>query len=113
MTGGSEEQPTADVPHTLQFQTFNQVATLSTAGAGLAITLAGSILSDFTLPIWIAVICFSLSALISLVAQIAGVEKLFDAQPSRALLRNYALTAVFLMAIGIGALGTGVFISGL
>ncbi|RYG87929.1 MAG: hypothetical protein EON59_05980 [Alphaproteobacteria bacterium] len=98
--------------HTLQFQTFNQVATLSAAGAGLAITLAGSLLSSFTLPIWIAVFCFSLSAILCLVAQVAGVEKLFDQLPSRKLLRGYALTAVFLMATGIGALGSGVFLAG-
>ncbi|MFN3667885.1 MAG: hypothetical protein ACK4VY_01100 [Brevundimonas sp.] len=105
--------PSADVPHTLQFQTFSQVATLSTAGAGLAITLAGSILSDFKLPIWIAVLCFSLSALISLVAQVAGVEAMFLRRPSRAMLRNYALGAVTFMAVGIGALGSGVFLAGL
>ncbi len=104
--------PTVDILHTLQFQTFSQVATLSTAGAGLAITLAGSILSTFILPIWIAVFCFSLSAVLCLVAQIAGVEKLFDRQPTRTLLRNYALMAVFLMATGIGALGSGVFLAG-
>ena len=105
--------PSADLPHTLQFQTFNQVATLSTAGAGLAITLAGSLLSDFTLPIWLAVFCFALSALLCLIAQISGVEKLFDGLPSRIVLRNYALAAIFLMAIGIGALGSGVFIASL
>jgi hypothetical protein len=106
-----EEPASSDLVHELQFQTFNQVATLSTAGAGLSLTLAGTMLGSFTLPVWLSVFCFACSALVCLQAQVSGVQLLFDKKPSRRTLYAFARVAVFLMAIGIGALGTGVAIT--
>jgi hypothetical protein len=102
------EETSADLPYELQFRMFEQLTTLGTAGAGLTITLLGSILRGSGFEAWLAAIWFALAAILALVAQMNLTEGLFQRTPVRQKNRIMALTSVGLIGMGIGSLGTSV-----
>lgn len=103
------EETSADLAYELQARLFEQLATVSLGGAGLAITLAGSILRNSPL-VWIAVIEFGVAALLAVSAHQGLIGKLFDRKPTRK--RSTVMTGVCMMLIGmgVGSLGTAVFL---
>lgn len=99
-----------DLAHSLQFETLKEITTLASAGAGLAVTLAGSVLKSFSFAIWASIVAFALAALLAFAAQIACVDQLFANKSDRRKTRLTMLAAVLLIGIGIGQLGTGVYL---
>lgn len=106
------EEVSADLAFELQSKLFEQITTLGVAGAGLVITLKGSILSGASPIIWLGAIEFGFAALLSLAAQVNLIEGLFQRRLNRRSLRGMALAAILLMGMGIGTLGTSVIIEG-
>jgi hypothetical protein len=102
----------ADLAFELQSKLFEQLATLGVAGAGLVITLRGSILSEASPIIWMGAVEFGLAALVALAAQIGLIEGLFSLKLSRRRIQMMTILAVVLIAMGVGTLGTSVFLEG-
>lgn len=105
-------QVSADLAYELQSKLFEQLATLGVAGAGLVITLRGSILSDASPVIWLGAIEFALAAMVALAAQINLIESLFALKSSHRRSQVMTIMAVLLIGMGIGTLGTSVFLEG-
>jgi hypothetical protein len=82
------------------------------AGAGLVITLRGSILSEASPIIWMGAVEFGLAAMVALAAQIGLIEGLFSLKLSRRRLQLMTILAVVLIGMGVGTLGTSVFLEG-
>jgi hypothetical protein len=112
MSDSPVEGTSADLPFELQSKMFDQLATASLGGAGLTVTLVGSILKDAPGIIWLAVIYFVLAALVCITANIGLIEGLFEGKDRRA--RNKWLTAaaVMLIGMGTGSLGASVYLEG-
>jgi hypothetical protein len=102
----------ADLAYELQSKLFEQLATMGVAGAGLVITLRGSILSDASPIIWLGAVEFGLAAMVALAAQIGLIEGLFSLKLSRRPTQLMMVLAVVLIGMGIGTLGTSVFLEG-
>ena len=102
----------ADLPYELQSKLFDQLATMGVAGAGLVITLRGSILSEASPLIWMGAIEFGLAALVALAAQMSLIEGLFASRVSRRRTQIMTILAVVLIGMGVGTLGTSVFLEG-
>jgi uncharacterized membrane protein len=102
----------ADLPYELQSKLFEQLATMGIAGAGLVITLRGSILSDASALIWMGAVEFGLAALVALVAQMSLIEGLMARKVSRRQNQMMTILAVILIGMGVGTLGTSVFLEG-
>lgn len=102
----------ADLPYELQSKLFEQLATLGVAGAGLVITLRGSILQDASPMIWLAAVEFGLAAVLALAAQVGLIEGLFDGTVSRRRSQIMTAAAVVLIGMAVGTLGTSVFMEG-
>ena len=116
MSDALTETPAADAPqplaHELQFRLFEQITTLGTAGAGLTITLIGSVLSEAGFLAWMAAIWFGAAALLSLTAQTALTDTLFAGRSFRSRGRILALVCSLLIGMGVGALGASVALLG-
>jgi hypothetical protein len=102
----------ADLPYELQSKLFEQLATLGVAGAGLVITFKGSILRDASALIWMGAIEFGAASLIALAAQIGLIEGLLSRRLSRRRIQLMTISAVVLIGMGVGTLGTSVFLEG-
>jgi uncharacterized membrane protein len=102
----------ADLPYELQSKLFEQLATMGVAGAGLVITLRGSILSDASALIWMGAVEFGLAALVALAAQMGLIEGLMARKVSRRQNQMMTIIAVVLIGMGVGTLGTSVFLEG-
>lgn len=101
----------ADLPIELQSKLFDQLAAMGVGGAGLVITLAGSLLQGHKL-IWMAAAEFGLVAMIAMAGQFHLIEALFHGKPIRKQSRLLTIIAIMLMGMGIGSLGTSVFLEG-
>lgn len=99
-----------DLQYELQANLFEQLATMGIAGAGLVITLRGSVLSDASGLIWMGAVEFGLAAVVALAAQIGLIEALHKAQTSRTRPRLMTVAAIVLIGMGIGTLGMSVFL---
>lgn len=112
----AEQEPiaevSADLAYELQAKMFEQLAAISAAGAGLTITLIGSILRGASPIIWLAVIEFAIAALVALMAQQQLVEGLFSRQATRRKARTMTLITIILIGMGIGSLGASVLLEG-
>jgi hypothetical protein len=91
---------------------LDQLAAAGIAGAGLVITLRSSILADASPIIWLGAIEFGIAALIATVGQIHFIEGLFCRKHNRTYTRNLTLAALVFISMGIGTLGTSVFLEG-
>jgi NADH:ubiquinone oxidoreductase subunit 6 (subunit J) len=101
-----------DLPFELQSKLFDQLAAMSIAGAGLTVTLIGSILKNAPGIVWLAVIYFAVAAIVCITANIGLIDGLFEGKDRRK--RNKWLTALSVMLIGMGAgsLGASVYLDG-
>jgi uncharacterized membrane protein len=102
----------ADLPYELQSKLFEQLATMGVAGAGLVITLKGSILSEASALIWMGAVEFGLAALVALSAQMGLIEGLMARKVSRRQNQIMTILAVVLIGMGVGTLGTSVLLEG-
>jgi hypothetical protein len=96
----------------VQLRLFEQLTTISVAGAGLTITLIGSVMKDIGLLGWLSVIWFGLAAICALPGQFALAQQFDFTGPPRRTYRITAVLAVIFIGMGIGALGTGVVLAG-
>jgi len=102
----------ADLPYELQSKLFEQLATMGVAGAGLVITLKGSILSEASALIWMGAVEFGLAAMVALSAQMGLIEGLMARKVSRRQNQIMTILAVVLIGMGVGTLGTSVLLEG-
>lgn len=97
-----------DLAYELQSKMFDQLATVAIAGAGLAVTLIGSMLRNAPNHVWLSVILFGLAA----VAAISGNQKLVDGliRQEPRLQRSKRDLQIVLMLVGmaIGSLSMSV-----
>jgi hypothetical protein len=106
------DQASSDLAYELQSKLFDQLAAMGTAGAGLTITLIGTVLKGASPIIWLAVIEFVIAALVALSAQLSLIEGLFCRVPTRRRSRIMTQLAMALIGMGIGSLGTSVLLLG-
>ena len=104
------EMVSADLPYELQSKLFDQLATLGVAGAGLTVTLIGSVLSHAPFIIWFAVVAFALSAVLALAGQASLIDALFRRKPSQKSSKTVAGICIFCLSFGIGMLGAAIAI---
>ncbi len=98
----------ADLPYELQSKMFDQLATVGVAGAGLTVTLIGSILSDAPFFIWFAAVGFALAAIAAMSGQAHLIDSLFHKRPSQRQSKLTAHVAIGLIGFGIGMLGAAI-----
>ena len=78
------ERPTEvspDLPYELQSKMLDQLATVSVAGAGLAITLIGSLLQGAPRSVWVSVIFFGLAALTAVGGNVRLIDGISQRKP--------------------------------
>ena len=103
-------KPSRDLAHDLQFRTLEQLGNLSIGGAGVTITLIGGVLKNVGPLVWMATVEFGIAALAALLGEIDLTNHLLQGEePTRT--KNYTLTAIFLLSMGVGSLATSVFLS--
>lgn len=100
-----------DLPIELQAKLFEQLTAAGVGGAGLTITLVGTILQGSAL-VWIATAEFTLAAMVALSGQFYIIEALTKKQPVWRKARIVTIIAVLLIGMGIGSLATDVFVEG-
>jgi len=93
------EGVSADLPYELQSKMFDQLATVSVAGAGLAVTLIGSLLRKAPPEVWFSVVFFGIAALTAVSGNIRLIEGVSSRRP---ILRRSKLDMSIAMAL-IGA----------
>jgi hypothetical protein len=92
---------------------FDRLGTFAIGGAGLTITLAGTLLRDAPpFMVWIAAVEFGLAALISMAAQARLIDDLFEKRAFRRRAKIAAGISVLLIAMGAGSLATSVALVG-
>ena len=95
------EEITADLPYELQSKMFDQLTTVGVAGAGLAITLIGSLLRDAPADTWMSVVLFGLAAITAVSGNVRLINGLFS---RKAVVRRSKVDVALAMAlIGAGA----------
>jgi hypothetical protein len=112
---GVEEQldeVSADLPYELQSKMFDQLAAVSVAGAGLAVTLIGSLLRSAPPVVWLSVIFFGMAAVIAVSANSNLIDGLFRKKPTVRQSRLYAGLAIGLIGMAVGALSMSVYYDG-
>lgn len=110
--GERVREVSADLPFELQSKIFEQTAASALAGAGLSVTLIGSLLRDAPPSIWGSVICFAAAAYVAGAGNNVLVEALFRRQPVLKRCKAYQAVAAILMGMAIGVLSYSVYVTG-
>ena len=100
-----------DVAVELQAKLFEQLTAGGVAGAGLTITLLGTILEGSVL-VWIATAEFLLGAVVGLSGQMQLIEALSQGQPVWKKARLITGISTLLIGMGLGSLATDVYFEG-
>ena len=100
-----------DLPYELQSKLFDQLAAGGIAGAGLTITLVGTILNGSVL-IWMSTVEFATAALVALTGQTHMIDGLFDRKPVRKRSKWITAISITLIGMGVGSLATSVYLEG-
>lgn len=106
------EEISPDLPYELQSKMFDQLTGVGLAGAGVTITLIGSILRDAGPAVWIAAIEFGIGALLAVSGNVSLIDKLYQKQPTHRRSKIMTLVSVAFIGMGIGSLGMSVFLVG-
>ena len=101
----------SDLPYELQSKMFEQLAAAGVAGAGLTITLVGTILEGSFL-IWLATIEFAHAGMVALSGQKQLIEGIAANQPLWRKTRVITVIAVLLIGMGVGSLAMTVYFEG-
>jgi hypothetical protein len=103
------QQTSADLPYELQSKMFDQLAAISVAGAGLTVTLIGSVLKGAKGPVWLAVIEFGLAALAALAGNIWLIQDLFEGRDGKKRGKITTAVCVAFLGMAIGSLSMSVY----
>ena len=103
------EDVSADLPYELQSRSFDQLAAVSLAGAGLTVTLIGSVLQDAPPVIWLSVVFFGLAAVTAGSGNRVLITSLFERKPALRKVNLYGQIAIMLVGMAIGSLGVSVY----
>ena len=106
------EGTSADLPYELQSKLYDQLAAISIGGAGLTVTLIGSVLARAPGIKWLAVIEFGLAALAAITANISLIQNLFDGRDGRSRYKWMTGLCVLLMGMAVGSLSMSVYLDG-
>ena len=106
------EGTSADLPYELQSKLYDQLAAISIGGAGLTVTLIGSVLARAPGIKWLAVIEFGLAALAAITANISLIQNLFDGRDGRSRYKWMTGLCVLLRGMAVGALSMSVYLDG-
>lgn len=106
-------QTSADLPFELQSKMFDQLAAICLGGAGLTVTLIGSVLSNAPGIVWLSAVEFGLAALVALYGNIALINNLFERKESRKSSRIATGLCVGLLGMAVGSLCTSVYLDGM
>ena len=106
------EDVTADLPYELQSKMFDQLATVSIAGAGLSVTLIGSLLRDASPIVWLSVIMFGLAAMFAISGNNHLIEGLIRKRPTLRRTKTYVGLATGLIGMAIGILSMSIYYEG-
>lgn len=103
------QQTSADLPYELQSKMFDQLAAISVAGAGLTVTLIGSVLKGAKGPVWLAVIEFGFAALAALAGNIWLIQDLFEGKDGKKRSKITTAICVAFLGMAIGSLSMSVY----
>jgi hypothetical protein len=106
------DEPSVDLFYDLQFRSLEQLSNLGVASTGITITLIGTILHSIGPIVWLAVIEFGLAALAAFIGQMNLIASLRGQRTKTAKPRLEALIAMLLLGMGVGSLGTSIYLSG-
>jgi hypothetical protein len=115
MGAGIEErldQVSADLPYELQSKMFDQLTAVGIAGAGLAVTLIGSLLREAPPIVWAPVVLFGFAALFAISGNNHLIDGLFRRRATLRRSKLYVGLSVGLIGLAIGSLSTAVFYDG-
>jgi hypothetical protein len=102
----------ADLPYELQSKMFDQLAAVGIAGAGLAVTLIGSLLRGAPAIVWMPVVLFGLAALFAISGNNHLIDGLFRRRETLRRSRLYVGLAVGLIGMAVGSLSMSVYYDG-
>jgi len=102
----------ADLPYELQSKMFDQLAGLAVAGAGLTVTLIGSLLREAPPVVWLSVVEFTLAAFVAITGNNQLIDGLFRKKPSLRRGRIMTLVSLGLISMAIGSLSMSVYYDG-
>lgn len=106
------DEVSADLPYELQSKILDQTATVAIAGAGLSVTLIGSVLQDAPATVWLSVVAFGAAAYTAGAGNSAIVDGLFRRQPSLKRSKNFQALAAMFLGVAIGVLSFSVYVTG-
>jgi hypothetical protein len=102
-------ETSADLAYELQSKMFDQLTTVGIGGAGLVVTLIGSVLQNAPNNIWLSVILFGLAAITAISGNQKLVEDLTDHQPCLRRSARDVKIASMLIGMAIGWLSLTVY----
>lgn len=111
MSDGDQESAPG-LAYELQSKMFDQLAGFSLAGAGLSVTLIGSVLTHAPGVKWLAVGEFAVAALAAMAANIWLIESLFKGEDGRARAKIMTGVCTALIGMGMGSLAMSVYLDG-
>ena len=103
------QQTSGDLPYELQSKMFDQLAAISVAGAGLTVTLIGSVLKGAKGPVWLAVIEFGFAALAALAGNVWLIHDLFEGKDGKKRSKITTAICVAFLGMAIGSLSMSVY----
>ena len=106
------EDVSADLPYELQSKMFDQLATVGIAGAGLSVTLIGSLLRDAPATVWLAVAAFAMAAMTSINGNVKLIENLRCRRPALTASKVQTGLAIGLIGAGAGFLSMEIYSAG-
>jgi hypothetical protein len=99
----------ADLPYELQSKMFDHLSGVSLAGAGLTVTLIGSVLKDAPPIVWLSVIEFGLAAFVATTGNLKMIERLFQRRETIRTSKIATMATIALIGMAIGSLGMSVY----
>ena len=101
-----------DLPYELQSKIFDQLAAGSIAGAGLSVTLIGSLLQNASRVVWLSVILFGLAAVTSVSGNVRLIDGLTQHRPVLRRAKLDVQIAMGLIGMAIGFLCMSMYYEG-
>lgn len=106
------DEVSADLPYELQSKMFDQLAAVGVAGAGLTVTLIGSLLRNAPPIVWLPVIFFALAAMFAISGNNRLIDGLFRRRATLQRSKLYSGVAVGLIGMAMGTLSMAVLENG-